>query len=475
MECMAFIRPLLCWCVVLAGCAAHVDRAARPTTERAGAAGAGAFRQVVIGICEDYPPESMDLEVVRRDLRAMKALGIRDMRVSFGWDDLEPERGQYKWDAADALVRVAVDEFGMRLTPYVCYTPKWNVTAKGEGGWKSPPEDVGAFGEVMRRLAERYRGKIDSWEIWNEPDNVDYWQGTAEQYAELLRAGSDGVRRGNAGAKVVFGGIAWETDFVREVFAEHEGAKYVDVVNAHAYFETWSPEGTERLPDYVARLKQIVREYGEDEPIWLNEVGYSNHRVGGRVSPVYRATWAYEHTAEFQAVALVRTVATAVATEAVDLIGWYELKDLTPGADVIGDKNNYHLGVLTPEGRPKPAAEALAFCRRLFAEQPVRCMDREVIVSRRIDSDTHVHCFERRDGSVVVVAWLGTTGSRRVPVDEEGDVEDRRVETISLALPVGVEMAERYVERGRRVWPSETAGGESTGWRCRAGTSWCWC
>ena len=127
-------------------------------------------------------------------------------------------------------------------------------------------------------LAARYRGKIGSWEIWNEPDNPDFWRGSVADYAALLTAGARAVRAADPAAKVVFGGIAGHPQFAAEVLARPEVGPLVDVVNAHAYFETWNGAPLESLPSYVAAFAPALS--GGARPLWLAEVGYSDHRPG---------------------------------------------------------------------------------------------------------------------------------------------------------------------------------------------------
>src|SRR5688500_3599932 len=83
------------------------------------------WRSVRLGLCEDYPEESRSLERARADLDAVRASGAQVLRISFGWDAMEPERGVYDWSFWDDFVRAAVHERGIRLIPYICYTPKW--------------------------------------------------------------------------------------------------------------------------------------------------------------------------------------------------------------------------------------------------------------------------------------------------------------------------------------------------------------
>jgi hypothetical protein len=368
-------------------------------------AGAGAeLRHVPLGLCEDYPEETRSLAEVQRDFGVLKAAGLDVLRVSIGWDGVEPERDHYDFAFWDAFVAAAT-ESGVRLIPYVAYTPRWDSDGTPEAFWKTPPRDPGEFAELMGLLAARYRGRIGSWEIWNEPDNRDYWLGTAADYATLLAAGSAAVRRANPRAEVVSGGLAGHVAFLRELFDEHDAAARVDVVNLHAYYETWNPSPLEELPRYLDDVSAIVARHGGHQAIWLAEVGYSNWRAPG--GP---AAAPYEHTLEYQAVMLVRTLALALARPSVSLLAWYELKDPRTSAPMIGDDNNRHLGVTFADYTPKPAFGALRFMQALFG-RGFEAVDDELTLSREAASALELRAFVTAPGLLVVVAWLRTPPS----------------------------------------------------------------
>ena len=375
-----------------AGCASRV------TDVPAG--GGAAFTVVPIGLCEDYPEESRTIEEVRADIETLKRAGITLLRVSIGWDGVEPERDRYDFAFWDTFV-AETEAAGIRVIPYVAYTPRWNSAGESDH-WRRPPRDVAEFGEVMALLAGRYRGRIDSWEIWNEPDNAEFWAGTAADYARLLMAGARGVRAAAPTARVVFGGIAGHPEFATEVLANPALASLVDVVNAHAYFETWNPNPIETLPAYIQAFAPLG-----PRPLWLAEVGYSDYRPPRPVTTGRRVPHPYEHTPGFQAVALIRTLTLALTRPEVALFAWYEIKDPAPGAPMIGDDNNRHLGVLFSDRRPKPALSALTFANRLFGRGFVRLDDR-LRVAKAVGSKLEVHAFLTAAEHVAIVSWLPT-------------------------------------------------------------------
>lgn len=411
------------------------------------------LRTVPFGLCEDYPEESRSLEGARRDLDLLTTTGARVLRISLGWDAIEPEKDRYDFAFWDAFIEMAVDEYGVTLIPYVAYTPQWSSAGDPEVFWKTPPRDVEEFGQVVRLLVERYRGRIRSWELWNEPDNRDYWLGTAEEYSRLLRAGAMAVRAADPEAQVVLGGLAGGVEFLEELFDDWGAADSTDVVNLHSYYETWNPEPLETIPEYVDRVSAIVERHGGRQDLWMAEVGYSNFRRGAEVSAYTAARYGYEHTPEFQAVALARTVTLLLTRPSVELVAWYELKDPPPGDAMIGDVNNRHLGVAYADYRPKPALAAFTFLNRLFAGG-FRSLGSELRVLSRDGSGAQVHGFITSRGTLVVVGWLPTHLRPAVPAGA-GDARDERRETVHVTSPYPLRgSVALYDELGRPRPPS---------------------
>ena len=75
-------------------------------------------------------------------------------------------------------------------------------------GWAYPPKDYQKWSEVVfqfvRHLRERYGDsevKTWLWEVWNEPD-IDYWQGTPQEYFKLYDVSVDAVLRAFPEARV---------------------------------------------------------------------------------------------------------------------------------------------------------------------------------------------------------------------------------------------------------------------------------
>jgi len=392
------------------------------------------YYHVPIGLCEDYPEETTTLDVIRADMELLKRSGINLLRISFGWDGIESQKDTYDWLFWDDYVKMAVDEYGITLIPYICYTPDWNSTGDYQNFWNHTPIDYDEFGEFMYDLVMRYKDWIKSWELWNEPDISAFWSGSVEEYARLAKIGSEAVREADPEAIVVLAGLAYSADFTTALFRNYGISPFVDVVNIHNYFETWHPSPMENIADYINEIYDIVHRWGDGQAVWMAEVGYSTWRMGeSQVSQDYYAYYDYEHSPTYQAVDLFRRLTMIVSTGKIDAVAWYEIKDLPPSEDVIGDNNNRNLGVAFADHSPKPAERALKFFNELFS-QPYRVVD-DVKIERPQKSKSVVKVFENQDGSIVVVGWLPTAVAEKREGELSGSVKDTRRESLGVLIP----------------------------------------
>jgi len=118
------------------------------------------FVHIPVGLCEDYPEETTTMEIIYNDMELLKRTGVDLLRISFGWDAIEAQKDQYDWLFWDDYVKTAVNQYGITLIPYICYTPLWNSRGDTLWFWNDQPLDFEEFGEFMDDLVTRYKKYI---------------------------------------------------------------------------------------------------------------------------------------------------------------------------------------------------------------------------------------------------------------------------------------------------------------------------
>ena len=190
----------------------------------------------------------------------------------FWWDSIEREgRGRYDWSKVDAAFeraaragygrdRIIVNTFG---TPAGLSTspPVENV------GWMTPsryhaPRDMQPWRDYVKAFCERYPG-IRYFELWNEPHLPGYsifWQKSSPaQFAELLKAGYEGVKEADPSITVLMGGVGMRYLPFYEELLKLGGDRWFDRLATHCGYDMRHFREAER------RLGVKGKPYWEDE------------------------------------------------------------------------------------------------------------------------------------------------------------------------------------------------------------------
>jgi hypothetical protein len=367
-------------------------------------------KPVAFAILEDYD-KGEDLGEVERDFALMEQLGIHEWRGSFGWDDYEPERGTYDFRWLHAFVDLAARHH-LRLRPYLAYTPEWAARAGGAtpDRWNDPPAHLADWQRFAARMAAEMRrhSNVISFEIYNEENASLWWDGSPADYRRVLRSGSDVLRRENPRVQILFGGLVFpDLEWMEQACADGTGGRF-DVLPIHAYPETWTPP-TVTVENYLDRgffhdtfLPAVDRACGR-KPIWINEAGFAT--LPGKTTERDQANW------------WARAFATFLAVPRVEQLGVYELKDHRPEAGVIGEPENYHLGLTYPDRRRKLAFFTVQRLVRLLDTGTLTVADAQVQVKVADGSagELHHHYFIGPDGTSVLMLW-DKSGAPRVDI-----------------------------------------------------------
>jgi hypothetical protein len=236
---------------------------------------------------------------------------------------------------------------------------------------------------------------VQSYEIYNEENVPLWWDGTKEEYAQVLRSGAAAIRRADPDAQVLLGGLVWPDPEWLDAACD-EGQAPFDVIPFHAYPETWTPDSV-TVEKYLGTayekyfLPRADQECGR-RPIWINEAGFAT--TPGKTEREQAEWWA-------------RAFATFLAAPRVDHIGIYEIRDQIQGTPVIGDAPNYYLGLVRSDGTRKLAFETVKLLVGLFGTDSVTVADRELRlrITEGSAGELYHHLFIRPDRHQLVFVW----------------------------------------------------------------------
>ncbi|MGD8398802.1 MAG: cellulase family glycosylhydrolase [Anaerolineae bacterium] len=175
-------------------------------------------------------------EVAHRDLGLIRDAGFTWVKQWFAWRDIEGKgKGQYDWTTADRIVS-QIDEFGLKLIVRVDHEPEWAGP---------PPGNIDHFTDFLTALATRYRGRIEAYQVWNEPNLAREWGNkapNAAEYTQMLKRAYNAIKAADPNALVISAGMAPttelsqravpDTQFIQNMY--NAGAKsFFDILGAH--------------------------------------------------------------------------------------------------------------------------------------------------------------------------------------------------------------------------------------------------
>ncbi len=217
-------------------------------------------------------------------VREVRSLRLWDARV--GWNQLEPEPGRWQFAVLDKAVEEARAR-GVDLLLPLGLSPNWasaNPMAESAygPGESSPPARLADWENYVRTVVRRYRGRVQAYEIWNEPNRPRFFGGTKQDLFKLTCSASRIIREEDPGAKIVSPsptdqdkGIEWLADFL-----DLPVAGCIDIVGFHLY--TLAHEPPEKILPLISSLHTILQRKKLDGlPIWNTEFGWyiKNARV----------------------------------------------------------------------------------------------------------------------------------------------------------------------------------------------------
>jgi polysaccharide biosynthesis protein PslG len=263
---------------------------------------------------------------------------IRLWDAGVSWNQIETSPGVYDWTRLDTLVRTARlhhAEISLVLgqTPSFwvaqpttqrpsCGSAPTDPFCSRMGTGTSSMPNIDAWKAYVLAVATRYKGLIQSLQVWNEANVPGYWAGTAGQMAQLTYWVKQSVA--GTGIKVVSPGFVGRsnTTFISKFFASNPygaGAvkSFFDKVALSLYpSAAGTPESsTETATSPLKVVKKILAKYKVTKPIWNTEINYGLAAGGtGKRPPAI--------SSQRQAAYVVRTLLLD-ADARIERVFWY--------------------------------------------------------------------------------------------------------------------------------------------------------
>ncbi len=312
----------------------------------------------------------------------LNALGYKWIKLQIRWEHQEPSPGAIDWPTLDGVVSVA-NGAGKKLLFSVVTTPHW-ARARTEG--HGPPDDPATYGNFVGAIAQRYCGKVQAIEVWNEQNLITEWNTgrgiSAKEYLDLLKIAYNRIKAACPGMIVVSGaptptglsdGVTAVDDvqYLRQMYS-HGLKNYCDAVGVHpsgfdnppdAEWRTWrdgsgfNGHRSFFFSNTIKSYYDVMKQNGDGhKKLWATEFGWASiENIASAPNPGYE--YAATNTEALQADYLVKAMQIAKQS---GYMGVMFIWNLDFSVEVGGWWEGSKFSVLRPDGTPRPAYHALA-------------------------------------------------------------------------------------------------------------------
>ncbi|MGU3432790.1 cellulase family glycosylhydrolase [Actinomycetes bacterium M1A6_2h] len=229
---------------------------------------------------------------VQRTMDAVRDSGATHVRVDVSWTFAQPMRSYYDWAPSDKVIDAAASR-GLTVLATITNTPAWASIGRAPVP-TTAPEDPTVYGEFAGMVAARYRGKVDAYEIWNEPngrqyfgpdpDPIRYTAMLVAAYAQIKAADPDAiVVTGGLGNTATLDGLVDANEFVDAMYSAGAHGSF-DALSYHPYDFGMPIGNATRYANspmqQMISMHQAMTAHGDgDKKVWITEYGASTSHV----------------------------------------------------------------------------------------------------------------------------------------------------------------------------------------------------
>ena len=200
------------------------------------------------------------------------------------WAALEPQRGTWLFGLLDRWVAAARPGQDIILT--LGQSPAWassdpSRASYNGAGATAPPGHITDWIDYIQTVAQRYKGRIKFYEVWNEPNDATFYSGSVEQLAMLTTTAATALKAVDPAAKLITA-PAYSPGYLDRYLATGAAAS-ADIIGYHVY--ATPPEQAARQ---LGNVRLVLAKYGlTAKPLWDTEGGSGNTTTPAAVAATF--------------------------------------------------------------------------------------------------------------------------------------------------------------------------------------------
>jgi hypothetical protein len=212
------------------------------------------------------------------------------------WANIEDQPNHFDFGLLDKYVDWS-QEHHVEILMHLSYTPRWasstpdaptDVEVTNPPGLSGPPRNMDDWRMFVRVVATRYKGRIHNWEIWNEPNRPQSWNGSVDRMVQMARDAYTILKQVDPTCTVV-SPAAEEAKGVPflDSYLGKGGGQYADVIGYHFYVGANAPP--EAMVTLINSVKAVMAKHGlASKPLWDTEAGWLGNTL---LPPDTAAAW----------------------------------------------------------------------------------------------------------------------------------------------------------------------------------------
>ena len=326
----------------------------------------------------------------------INSMGIKWILHTFNWNRIEPQQGQWDFSGYETFVNNASAN-NIKVIGVLAYDVHW-IFEEGQRSRYIPDDKIPDFCNYVRKTVEYYKGRVDAWCIWNEPNTTRFWTGTNEGFYELTRQAADAVREADSDVIILAGAfnrgyLGLPNKMIRGLF-ESGAMEKVDGIAFHPYELNAS-----RSIRLYEKFRKIVDDYGFGDKIWITEMGFP---TGGKLPTNIK---------EERFPEMVIKSFSYLAAAGTKFVLWYQLFD--PLIREAGDSEDFFGLVRSREDYTSKAAHAYSLCASYMPDSIC------YVLTDSLPGSIKAFWFKGADKSALVI-WKEGLGTRQINIKLPG-------------------------------------------------------